>query len=178
MAETQSLEKEYTIPLRKYWLRVPIYKRSGRAIKAIKQFIAKHMRIAERDSSKVKLDIYFNNELWFRGRANPPAKVKVRAVKEGEIVKVTFAEIPEYVSFLKKKHEKLFKKPEKKEIKAEPAQPEVKAEEKTEEQKLEEKEKESSVAEQSIKEADKQAKMQKHLTKLKAPKIHRMALKK
>src|SRR3989344_4832699 len=115
MAETQikTLTREYVIPLRRFWLNVPHYERTGKAIKVIKKFIAKHMKIAERDIDKVKLDIYLNNELWFKGRANPPAKVKVKATKEGEIVKVTFVEIPEHVKFLKARHEKIHKKSEK-----------------------------------------------------------------
>lgn len=177
MAETKTLEREYVIPLRRYWLRVPEYRRTGKAVKAIKKFIAKHMKVPERDVSKVKLDIYFNNELWFRGRANPPSKVKVKAVKEGDFVKVDFVEIPEHVKFLKTKHSKLYKKAEKK-IEPEQKREGVKPAEKTEAQKKDEKEKEKAVEELNIKHAEAQAKAQKHITKVKEPKIQRMALKK
>ncbi len=180
MAETKILEREYVIPLRRAWLQAPLYERSGKAIKAIKKFIAKHMKIPDRDTANVKLDIYFNNDLWFRGRANPPARIKVKARKEGDIVQVSFADTPQYVKFLKAKHEKIFKKIEKP---AETKTPEVQeakpvTPEKTEEEKREEKEKEKAVAEQGIKQAEAQAKVQKHLTKVKEPKIQRMALKK
>lgn len=179
---TKQLEREYVIPLRRHWLRVPQYERTGKAVKAIKLFIAKHMKVPDRDTEKVKLDVYFNNEIWFKGRASPPAKIKVKAVKEGDIVKVSFPETPEHVKFLKAKHERLFRKLEKTgekppETKAEEQKQEVK-EEKTEEQKIEEKEKEKAVAEQGMKQAEQQAKSKKHLTKIKQPKIHRMALKK
>lgn len=180
MAEvkTQKLEREYTIPLRRFWLNVPQYERSRKAVKTIKKFIAKHMKVSDRDEDKVKLDVYFNNEIWFRGRANPPSKVKVKAVKEGDIVKVTFFETPDFVKFLKAKHEKIHKKSEKKpEVKKEEKPAEIK-EEKTEEQKTSEQEKEKSVEQQQIKQAEQQAKVQKHLTKIKEPKIQRMALKK
>ena len=173
MAENQ-LTREYVIPLRKAWIRAPEYKRAGKAVKAIKQFIAKHMKVADRDFDKVKLDVYFNNEVWFRGRASPPAKVKVRAVKEGEIVKVTFSEMPSHVAFLKSKHDKFRQKGEKKEI----PKAEEKKEEKTEEQKKDETEKEKSVEQQNIQHAEQQAKAEKHLTPVKEPKIQRMALKK
>ncbi|MDP3881586.1 MAG: 50S ribosomal protein L31e [Nanoarchaeota archaeon] len=178
MAENQNLTREYVIPLRRVWIRAPEYKRSGKAVKAIKQFIAKHMKVADRDLDKVKLDVYFNNEVWFKGRTNPPAKVKVRAVKEGGIVRVTFAETPKYVEFLKKKHEKFRKKEEKKEVPAQSKESERKEEPKTEEQKKDEAEKEKSVEQQNIQQAEQQAKAEKHLTKVKEPKIQRMALKK
>jgi large subunit ribosomal protein L31e len=176
MAETQTkpLIREYVIPLRRAWLGVPEYRRAGKAVIAIKKFIAKHMKVADRDLDNVKLDVYFNNEIWFRGRTNPPAKVKVRAVKEGEIVKVSFVETPKYVEFSKKKNEK-FKKEA---VKKEEPKKEEKKEEKTEEQKKDESEKEKAVEQQNIKQAEQQAKVEKHTTKIKAPEIHRMALKK
>ena len=173
-AQTKTLIREYIIPLRRVWLRVPEYKRAGKAVKAIKQFIAKHMKVAERDLDKVKLDVYFNNEIWFRGRTNPPAKVKVRAVKEGEIVRVELAETPKHVEFLKKKHEKFRKEAEKKD---EPKQQEEKKEEKTEEQKKDEAEKGKAVEELNLKQAEQQAKAEKHITKIKEPEIQRMAMK-
>ena len=176
-AKTQKIEREYTIPLRSQWLRVPHYERTARSVMTIKKFIAKHMKVPDRNLENVKLDIYFNNNLWFKGRANPPGKVKIKAIKEGEIVKVEFVEIPEYVRFLKAKHDKLNvkaeKKPEEKEIK-----PEDKKEEKTDQQRKDEIEKEKSVEAMNIKDAEQQAKAQKHLTKIKGPEIHRMALKK
>lgn len=183
MAETktQIIEREYTIPLRRVWLRVPQYKRTGKAVKAIKEFIAKHMKVPDRDVSKVKLDIYFNNELWFRGKTNPPAKVKVKVRKEGDIVRVEFAEVPEYVKFLKAKHSRLHKKEEKKAEKQGEKKEEIKPEE-TKEEKAEERknevEKEKSVEQANIKLAEQAARAEKHLTPKKEPRIRRMALKK
>ncbi len=176
MAELKIIEREYIIPLRRAWLRVPVYERSRKAVKTIKYFIAKHMKVLDRDVNKVKLDVYFNNEIWFRGRANPPGKVKVRARKEGEVVHVSFAETPEQVKFLKIKHERFHKKLDKKEESSGVQQP--KEAEKSEEKNIEEKEKVKATAEMNIKEAEKQAKEQKHLTPIKEPKIQRMALKK
>ena len=156
--EMQKLEREYIIPLRKAWLKVPMYERTGKAIKAIKIFIAKHMKVPDRDTNKVKLDVYFNNEIWFKGRANPPSKIKVKATKEGDIVKVNFVETPKYVRLLKAKHEKMHK----------------------EEQKKDEKEKETAVAEQHMKEAKQENKAQKHIGKIDKKKTQpqRMALQK
>lgn len=180
MAETNVLEREYVIPLRSQWLKVPQYRRAGRAAKAIKQFIAKHMKIPERDVEKVKIDMYLNNEIWFRGKANPPSKIKVRATKEGDIVKVELVEIPKHIKFLKAKHEKMHKEAEKKEEKKEETKLEAKpgTEEKKEEteHKKVEVEKEKAGEEQQIKEAKKEAKAEKHIAKKKAPEIQRRAL--
>jgi len=169
----QSIEREYVIPLRKFWLRVPEYKRSRAAVKAIKKFIAKHMKVPERNLDSVKIDTYLNNEIFFRGKRNPPAKIKVKAKKEENIVKVELSEVPEYVKFLKAKHEKRHKPSENPEEKKE-----EKKEEKTDKEKKEEVEKEKAVEQQNIKEAEKTAKTNKHLLKAKAESYHRMALKK
>lgn len=179
MVEKKSLlEREYIIPLRRAWINVPQYERTRKAIKAIKRFIAKHMKVTDRDVNKVKLDIYFNNELWFRGRRKPPAKIKVKAIKEGDIVKVNFVDTPQYVKFLQSKTEKKHKPAEKK-PKAKPEEKHQKIiEEKTESEEKEEKEKEQAVAETRAKEADLQLKAQKHTTAKKEPSFHRMALKK
>lgn len=172
----ENLEREYVIPLRRAWRNVPFYERTGKAIKAIKKFVAKHMKVPERNLDNVKLDVYFNNEIWFKGRASPPAKIKVKVKKEGDVVKVNFAETPKQVQFLKAKHLKIHKKSEKP-VEVKPA--EEKKEEKTEEQKKEESEKEKSVAEANLKEIKQEIKAQKHITKVdKAEHPRRMALKK
>lgn len=176
MAEpkTPKLEREYIIPLRRHWINMPQYERTGRAVKTIKKFIAKHMKVPERDVDKVKLDVYFNNELWFKGRANPPSKIKVKATKEGDIVKVDFVETPDYVKFLKAKHANIHTESTKKETpKAE------KKEEQTADEKKAEKEKETAVAESSAKQAKMESKVQKHVNKPeKAQHPQRMALQK
>ena len=159
MEETKKLEREYVVPLRRFWLGVPEYERTGKAIKTIKKFVAKHMKVADRDVSKVKLDVYFNNELWFRGRRSPPTRVKVKAVKEGDIVKVSFVETPQHVKFLQTKHAKIHAKEEKAPVKS-TIKEEKAVVEKTEEQKVEEKEKEKAVAEHNIQEVKQDLKAQ------------------
>ena len=174
---TNKLEREYVIPLRRAWINVPEYKRARKAVMAIKIFIAKHMKVIDRNLDNVKLDVYLNNELWFRGHSKPPARIKVKAVKEGDVVHVKFAETPKHVNFLKLKHAKMHKKTEQKKPAQAPAKTEVK-EEKTEEQKVDEKEKEKAVEQQNIKQAEQDIKAEKHTTKVKEAKINRMALKK
>ncbi|MDO8459486.1 MAG: 50S ribosomal protein L31e [Nanoarchaeota archaeon] len=173
----QTMEREYIIPLRKEWRKVANYKRTGRAIKEIKKYIAKHMKVPDRDTSKIKIDIYLNNEIWFRGRRKPPAKIKVRAIKEKDIIRVELAEIPEYVKFKKQKDEKFHKS-----VEVKPKE-EKKTEEKKEDEEVKKKaeqEKEQSVAEQHALEAKQEARAEKHIPKLDKKKTQptRMSLKK
>jgi len=69
-------EKIYTIPLRKEWLKVPIYKRSRKSITATKQFLLRHLK------KEVKLGPYLNEYIWKQGNRHPPARVKVRIDEE------------------------------------------------------------------------------------------------
>jgi len=174
----QIKERIYVINLRREWLKVPRYERTGRAIKAIKKFIAKHMKVRDKDFSKIKLDSYLNNEIWFRGRANPPAKIKVKAIKEGEIVKVDFVEEPSHIKFLKSRSEKIHKEEIKKSEKEQKPE-ETKKEELSEKRKQEEIEKEKAVSEKKTEEIEQNFKIDKHLTKVKkATRQQRMALEK
>jgi large subunit ribosomal protein L31e len=100
------LEREYIVPLRREWLKVPKYRRSSRAVKALKKFIARHMKLYDSDLRKVKIDQVLNNELRFRGMKKPPAKIKVRARKFDDIIRVELVEIPAHVKFKKLKEEK------------------------------------------------------------------------
>ncbi len=108
--EKIELEREYVIPLKKKVLKVPKYKRAKKAVRTIREFLVKHMKVENRDIKKVKIDLYLNNELWFRGIKKPANKIKVKAVKKGGIVYVELAEVPEAVKFViardKKKKEK------------------------------------------------------------------------
>ena len=177
--DNQILEREYTIPLRRHWFKVANYERTRRSVKAIKIFIAKHMKVEDRDVNLVKLDVYFNNELWFKGRASPPARIKVKAKKEKGIVTVNFVEDPSHVKFAKIRHGKLHKKGQEKVTPSSPdahaqAQPENK-----EEAKVEEKEKEKATAIAKEVEIKQDIKADKHTNKVKkAEHPHRMALQK
>ena len=188
MAKTKNIvnEREYIINLRKDILITPKYKRTPKAIKAIKKFIAKHMRIPERDVKKVKLDSYLNEEIWFRGIQKPPRKIKVKAKRDGEFVRVELVDIPEKLKNKIARQERLKKsvekaKEEKKETKKtkEVVDLEKKTEEEIKEEKKEEKEKLESASELKEKMAELQHKQQKHVKKEISPKAqHRMALQK
>lgn len=177
MAEDNKiLERIYTVPLRRHWVNVPQYKRSRKAVVALKQFIAKHMKVADRDVNNVRINTYLNNEIWFRGKTNPPSKVKVKAIKEGNIVRVEFFEVPAVVKHTKTKHAKMHKKATKAQEAKAPEH--EKKEAQTAEAKKDEVEKEKAVEQQNIKQAESAQHAAKHTTPVKEPKINRMALKK
>ncbi len=110
--KSENIEREYVIPLRKKVKIVPRYKKTPKAIRTIKEFLARHMKIRDRDLRKIKIDRYLNEFLWFKGIKKPPHKIKVKAVKEGDIVKAELAEMPEKLKFKKAKEERILKKAE------------------------------------------------------------------
>ena len=93
------LEREYNVPLRKYILTVPRYKRAKKAVRVLKEFMVRHMQVRDRDLSKVKVDINLNNEIWFRGIKKPAKSIRVKAKKVDGIVYVELAEVPEVVGY-------------------------------------------------------------------------------
>ena len=165
------LEREYIVPLRKEWLKVPEYKRANKAIKALKQFIAKHMKIYDRDLKKIKIDQILNNEIRFRGMKKPPAKIKVKAIKlDNGIVKVELVNIPAHIKFQKLREEKkkqvLDKKVKAKQEEKKASEEVVPSEEgKKPEESKESKEKEAASKEETLKIAKEQAREIKHVSK-------------
>jgi len=78
MSEVEK-ERIYTIPLKKAW-RVPRNKRAEKAIKVIREFIKRHLKVEE-----VVIGQDVNQEVWKRGIQKPPRRIRVRAyVKEGK----------------------------------------------------------------------------------------------
>lgn len=141
------MERTYNVPLRKEFQKAPKWRRTKKAVKALREFIAKHMK-----SDEVKIGKYLNLKLWKHGIKNPPHHIKVRAIKNDKgVVFVELAELPKEAILEKEKAEKEAKKKEKKaEDTKKEAKPEGKeakkpgekktAEEKTEEAKKIEKE--------------------------------------
>jgi ribosomal protein L31E len=177
-------EREYIVPLRKEWLKVPEYKRANKAVKALKQFIAQHMKIYDRDLKKIKIDVLVNNEIRFKGMRKPLAKIKVKAMKrEDGTVDVKLVDIPKHIEFelarkAKKEVEKSKKEKEKSKIMA--AAEKLKKEQevkKEEDEDTKEKEAASKEATQQMEKA--QAKQAKHTTSAKKqPVVQRKALQK
>jgi len=171
--DVKTEEKEYIIPLRMEWAKVPRYKRANKAIKSIKEFLARHMKVRDRDLNKIKLDSYINEFVWRRGIKKPPAKIKVKAFKEGEIVRAELSELPEKFKFKKAREEKReqkatettkgkVKKPEEK-----PEEKKEESEETKEEKKKEEKEKTKAVKESMEKMEKEASRKSKHMAKVK-----------
>ncbi|MFA6073826.1 MAG: 50S ribosomal protein L31e [Candidatus Woesearchaeota archaeon] len=79
------LERNYTIPLRENFVKVPKYYRSKRAINHIKAFIVRHMKVEEKN---IKLGKNLNEKVWMHGIKNPPSKVKVKVTKDNDTVTV------------------------------------------------------------------------------------------
>jgi len=105
--KTEKIEREYIIPLRERGRSVPRHKKTPKAVKTIKEFLVRHMKIRDRDLSKIKIDRFVNEALWFRGVKNPPHKIKIKAIKKGDIVKVELIDIPEKLKFKKAREDKI-----------------------------------------------------------------------
>jgi len=129
------LERKYIIPLRKEWLKVPIYKRTKKSITAVREFLQQHMKTED-----VRIGRYLNQAIWARGMKRPPHKVDVTAKKvedkEGNYVTVELTNAPKEEKKEEPKKTKItdrikeaIKAPEDKEA-------EKKAEEQKEEKKL------------------------------------------
>jgi len=177
------LERGYIVPLRKEWLKVPEYKRANKAVKALKEFIAKHMKVYDRDLRKIKIDIDLNNEIRFRGMKKPPAKIKVKTCKyDNGNVKVELANIPAGLKFKRLREEKkklaLDKKAKEKETLKKAAEKTAVVEKDKKEESEENKEKEETSKDETMKIAKEQAKEMKHIAKDKKVEVHRKALSK
>jgi len=68
-------EQIYVIPLRDVQ-HTPRWERGKRAMKAIRDFLAQHMK-----SEEIKIDPSINEAVWARGSHKPPSRVRVRAMK-------------------------------------------------------------------------------------------------
>jgi len=83
-------ERIYTIPLSRAWI-APPRKRAPRAIRIIKSFVTKHMKLEarkegeeEEEPKKLILDNKVNEAIWSRGIEKPPRKIRIRAAKDKE----------------------------------------------------------------------------------------------
>jgi len=184
MAEVKTndrLEREYVIPLRQKWKNVARYKRTNRAVKAVKEFLVRHMGIRDRDLNKVRIDKLLNEHLWHRSIQNPLSKVKVKAVRENGIVKVELFELPQSLKFKKIRLENRDKKAaeivekkksmmEKLKEAREQKEDENKVQEATPEEVHEKEEKKAASVEATEQMQKEMSKSEKHETKAKSPK--------
>ena len=84
MAENEeSLTRVYTIRLGKAW-GTPQYRRTDRVLNMIKEFAKKHMK-----TDKIKIEQDLNRYVWRKGKTNPPRTVRVRMIREDDVVIVS-----------------------------------------------------------------------------------------
>lgn len=81
MAEVKEGERVYTIPLRDAYQK-SLRMRSRYAVDIVRNFLRTHMKTKE-----IKLGKNLNEAIWERGMKKPPRRVKVTAVREGDVVK-------------------------------------------------------------------------------------------
>ena len=83
-------ERFYTIPLSKAWL-VPPNKRAPKAIRIIRDFIKRHMKLEARkegeeeeeaEPKRLIISNEVNERVWSRGIEKPPRKIRVRAARD------------------------------------------------------------------------------------------------
>lgn len=148
------LERAYVIPLRRETLKVPPFKKANKAMKAVRDFISRHMK-----SDNVVIGKYLNLKIWKHGAKNPPHKVKINAAKDDKgKVFVELADAPKEAKIEEKK-------PAKKEEKKAEEKPAEKLEKEVEETKEEKAEEAKKVEKEEIKE------MQKEHPRQHAPKV-------
>ena len=83
-------ERIYTVPLGKALI-MPPRKRSPRAIRMLRSFIIKHMKMAakkpeegeeEEELPTLTISNEVNEKMWARGIEKPPRKIRIRAAKD------------------------------------------------------------------------------------------------
>lgn len=93
MAEKEITEIEYTIPLRALQ-RCPRTKRAPKAIKLIKEYVARHRKT---EMEHIWIDKEVNELIWARGIQKPPNKVtlKIAWIDDEDLVEVLLPDIDE-----------------------------------------------------------------------------------
>lgn len=84
-------ERIYTIPLRRALI-MPPNKRAPKAMRLIKAFVQKHMKVGEEpreegeeeEGGRIIVKNEVNQRIWSRGIEKPPRKVRIRAAKDEE----------------------------------------------------------------------------------------------
>jgi len=113
---TITLERVYNVPLRKEFQKVARYKKTRKAVFALRSFLEKHMK-----SKEVKLSKELNEKMWKDGIKNPPHHIKVSVTKDEKgVVKAELFASERTVKRVSKKTEV------KKETKTEPVKEEAK----------------------------------------------------
>ena len=72
-------ERVYTINVRRGVISSPRWKKSQDSVFFIRNFLKRHMK-----SEDVKIDNSISRSIWSKGNQNPPAKIRIKAVKDDE----------------------------------------------------------------------------------------------
>jgi len=172
MAEKE-LERIYVIPLQKIKHYTSASRLAPRAIKEIKRFLVRHMKVEEND---IWIDNSVNENIWSRSKYKIPNRVRVRAIKfDDGVVEVSLPELElkesrrEEIKAVKETKKPILKKEEEKpaEEGEEEKEKEVKEEEKTEDEgkgetkEEKKKEEETAVEEKKIDKQESKSKTEK-----------------
>ncbi|MCW1301326.1 MAG: 50S ribosomal protein L31e [Candidatus Nanoarchaeia archaeon] len=85
------MRRIYTVNLRREILKVARWKRTKKAVSALRNFVARHMKV---DVDRVKISEKLNRFIWSRGGKNPITKFKITVDKdEAGNVKVDLYEV-------------------------------------------------------------------------------------
>jgi len=83
-------ERTYIVPLSRAWI-MPPSKRAPRAMRILKEFIVKHMKLEakekaeegeEEEPKRLIISSEVNQKIWSRSIEKPPRKIRVRAAKD------------------------------------------------------------------------------------------------
>jgi len=74
--------------LRREWIRVPRWRRTKRAVDAIRAFVIRFAKAKE-----VRIGKWLNLEMWQK-RENPPSRVEVKITKDKDIARVELSKLP------------------------------------------------------------------------------------
>lgn len=107
----EKLERTYTIPLRREYLKAPKYRRTEKASRALRDFLVKHMKC-----ETIKIGKYLNEFLWMHGMKNPPHHVKVNVARVDGAVHAELFGKPLKIGKDEKKEEKAEEKKEDKTV--------------------------------------------------------------
>lgn len=92
------IERIYTIPLRKEWLKEPRSKRTNRSVRTVREFVKRHTK-----AENIRISKGVNELLFSRGFKKPPAKIRIEVRGNREKVSV---KLPGEVIIEKKKEAK------------------------------------------------------------------------
>mgnify|MGYP000215084807 CR=1 FL=1 len=92
MSESEEIveERTYVVPLAKLIRGSRGLHRTKKAVRRLREFIARHMHVSEEN---VKISKEVNEKVWERGIKNPPRRVKVKVLlTEDNVARVELAE--------------------------------------------------------------------------------------